>query len=67
MEAVTDLRYGAWWRGTDAETGEIADICFTWGPLDEDHGKANQVWNGHPYILQEEWSNAARRCVQEGP
>jgi hypothetical protein len=66
MEAVTDLNYRAWWRD-EAQTGEIADICFTWQPLDEDGGKANQVWNGHYYILQEEWSNAAKGCVQEGP
>ena len=66
MEAVTDLRYSAWWDG-DAQTGEIADICFTWAPLDEDGHKANQVWNGHYYIVQEEWSNASGGCVQEGP
>jgi hypothetical protein len=67
MEAVTDPSYRAWWRGPDSETGEIADICFIWDPLDEDGGKANQLWNGHAYILQDEWSNAARGCVQEGP
>ncbi len=67
MEAVTDLRYGAWWRGPEAQSGEIADICFQWAPLDEDGGKANQLWNGHYYIVQEEWSNRARACVQEGP
>src|SRR6266480_6252597 len=65
MEAVTDLSYRAWWVG-DSNTGEIADICFTWAPLDEDGGKANQLWNGHYYILQQEYSNAAGGCVQEG-
>jgi hypothetical protein len=66
MEAVTDPTYRGWWTG-DQNTGEIADICYTWGTLDEDGGKANQVWNGHYYVLQEEWSNVAGGCVQEGP
>jgi hypothetical protein len=67
MEAVTDPQYRSWFRGDVAQDGEIADICFLWGTLDEDGGHANQAWNGHYYILQEEWSNAVKGCVQDGP
>jgi hypothetical protein len=29
-------------------------------------GKYNQTINGHHYLLQEEWSNATKSCVQRG-
>ena len=66
MESVTDPTYRGWWTG-DRNAGEIADLCYTWGPLDEDGGKANQRWNGHYYVLQEEWSNHNGGCAARAP
>jgi hypothetical protein len=66
MEAVTDPFYDAWYQGSIG--GEIGDLCiFNFGPLDEANGQANQRWNGHYYLVQQEWSNRQGRCVQDGP
>jgi hypothetical protein len=65
IEAVTDPDLNAWY---DSSGAEIGDKCaWNFGPLNFDNGKANQSWNGHFYILQQEWSNAAPGCVQFGP
>jgi len=65
MEAVTDPHLNAWYDPSGAENG---DLCaWNFGAMDADGGKANQVWNGHFYILQMEWSNKQSKCVQDGP
>ena len=63
MEAVTDPTPGSGWTSPQ---GEIGDKCvWLFGPLGY-NGVANQKWNGHYYVLQEEWSNKYAGCVQ-GP
>jgi hypothetical protein len=65
IEAVTDPNLDAWY---DSSGSEIGDKCaWNFGPLGFDNGNANQSWNGHFYILQQEWSNARTGCVQSGP
>ena len=62
METVTDPSVGdgryAW---TDSSGQEIGDKCnFTFGPTDA--SGADLHANGHPYIVQSEWSNRAAGC-----
>jgi hypothetical protein len=65
MEAVTDPYPFTGWNGS---SGEIGDICaYNYGPLNFDGGLANESWNGHFYVLQQEWSNQSNKCVQSGP
>ena len=63
-EAVTDPWGNAWFNGSDEE---IADLCaWTFGsPLGTANGQPyNQLINGHPYSLQQEYSNDGSTCVQ---
>ena len=62
METVTDPSVGdsnyAW---IDSSGSEIGDKCnFTFGPTDA--SGADLVANGHPYIVQQEWSNKLAAC-----
>jgi len=69
METVTDELGSAWF---DSRGAEIGDKCnFNFDSVTLDGGLANQVWNNHFYIVQQEWDNAAiggaGGCVQTGP
>ena len=69
METVTDELGSAWF---DSRGAEIGDKCnFNFGAVTLDGGLANQEWNTHFYIVQQEWDNAANSgaggCVQSGP
>jgi hypothetical protein len=62
METVTDPSVGnsnyAW---IDASGSEIGDKCnFTFGSTDA--AGADLYANGHPYIVQQEWSNRISGC-----
>lgn len=62
FESLTDPYGNAWTAG---ESDEIADKCAAAaGPRRPDHGDV--VLHGHSYLLQEEWSNEAGRCVLTG-
>jgi hypothetical protein len=66
MEAVTDPKLNAWRGGSGG--AEIGDKCaYNYGPITLDGGKANEKWNGHFYVVQQEWDNHTTGCVQEGP
>jgi hypothetical protein len=59
METVTDPLGTGW----TSPQGEIGDKCvWFFGPLR--FGNANEHWNGHYYVLQEEWSNNFGNCTQ---
>ncbi len=63
MEAATDPLINAW---TDSQGQEIGDKCaYNYGSTNSDG--SNEVWNGNPYIVQQEWDNAQGGCVQTGP
>ncbi len=65
IEAATDPMLNAWY---DSSGQEIGDLCaYNFGTLDEDGGLANQKWNGHFYLLQQEWNNKVSGCSQDGP
>jgi hypothetical protein len=63
-EAITDPWGDAW---LDSSGEEIADICaWNYGsPLGATaNGQYNQLINGHPYALQQEYSNDGSVCRQ---
>lgn len=65
-EAATDPELDAWWDSANGE--EIGDLCaYTYGTLSWDSAKANEMWNGHYYVLQREYDNHVAACVQVGP
>lgn len=58
IEAATDPLLNAW---LDSSGQEIGDKCdFVFGPRDAQGGDVN--FNGHDYILQEEWDNNTSSC-----
>ncbi len=66
MEAATDPSVGSGWTDTAPKPKEIGDRCAWWfGPYPYafDSGNANLLVNGHPYLVQEEWSNARQACT----
>jgi hypothetical protein len=64
MEATTDPGYGgdAWFDSTGQENGD--KCAYDYGALSLDNGLANEQWNGHYYVVQQEWSNAIGGCTQ---
>lgn len=65
IEAATDP-VGNGWFGPGGFSDEIGDKCVgVYGPLNEDG--ADVSYNGHPYVVQEEWDNTAHGCVLSGP
>jgi Phosphate-induced protein 1 conserved region len=64
-EAITDPLLDAWYSSTGAEIG---DLCaWKFGSNAWDSNNANQMWNGHYYELQLEYSNHVNDCVLVGP
>jgi uncharacterized repeat protein (TIGR01451 family) len=62
-EAETDPHPNATWTGS---LGEIGDGCnFIYTPR-SDIG-ADVYLNGHPYVMQELWSNAVHTCAMDLP
>jgi hypothetical protein len=65
-EAITDPLGNAWFDRLGQENGD--KCAWTFGtPLGSTPaGAYNQVINGHPYYLQQEWSNLSGGCVLTG-
>jgi len=64
-ESITDPLINAWYT---AQGNEIGDLCaYNYGTPTWDLGNANEVWNGDPYLLQQEFDNHLSGCVQVGP
>jgi len=64
-ESVTDPLLNAWYT---SQGNEIGDLCaYNYGTNGYDGSLANQSWNGHFYLLQQEFDNHAGGCVQIGP
>jgi len=63
FEAVSDPYVDGW----SGNGGEMADKC----PLPPDtidpKTDSNVTWNGHHYLLQEEYDNHQHGCVLQGP
>lgn len=59
FEAISDPAFNGWYNG-DLEH-EVADQClWKFGPLASDG--SDVVVDGHPYLVQEMWSNSAGGC-----
>jgi uncharacterized repeat protein (TIGR01451 family) len=66
IEAETDPHPNDTWTNSDPNVGEIGDACnFNYAPRD-DTG-ADVYMNGHGYIMQQEYSNAAHTCAVDLP
>ena len=64
-EAITDPELNGW---HNSQGNEIGDLCeYNYGTNTWDSGKANQMWNGRFYELQQEFDNHVSACVQLGP
>ncbi len=64
IEAVTDPLINAWY---DSNQYEIGDKCaWNFGSVSLNGGTANVEWNGHYYLVQQEWSNARKGCTLQG-
>jgi hypothetical protein len=65
-EAITDPTARDGWFTSAGY--EIGDLCaYVYGSNTWDGGLANEMWNGHFYLLQTEWDNHLNGCVQVGP
>jgi hypothetical protein len=63
IEAATDPNPSSGW--VDSSGQEIGDKCaWTFGPRGSDGSDVN--FNGDPYLLQQEWSNAISGCAISG-
>ena len=62
FEGVTDPDgFSGWYyKDTDHEIGDECDFVFGRGV---NSSGANEILNGHPYIVQREWSDAASGCA----
>ena len=65
MEAITDPNGNAWYDAAGYENGD--KCAWTFGSMPYANGTANQSLHGHYYVMQQEWSNAASRCVSTYP
>jgi uncharacterized repeat protein (TIGR01451 family) len=63
IEAVTDPHPNDTWTDPDKNTGgEIGDKCnFNYAP--ENSIGADVYLHGHPYLVQQQWSNAVHTCA----
>jgi hypothetical protein len=59
METVTDPLLNAWYDATGAEIGD--KCAYTYGSTGSNG--ADITINGHPYIVQEEFSNSSLSCA----
>jgi hypothetical protein len=65
-EAITDPLGNAWYDRKGYENGDKCAWNFGTALGSTATGRYNQLINGNPYYLQQEWSNASSRCVLTG-
>jgi hypothetical protein len=65
-EAITDPQGSAWYDLTGYENGDKCAWDFGTAIGSTSSGAYNQLIGGHPYELQQEWSNASNGCVLTG-
>ncbi|MGE5223744.1 MAG: hypothetical protein ACM3PY_15000 [Omnitrophica WOR_2 bacterium] len=65
-EMITDLQNSAWHDSADRQDGDKCVWNFGTGLGSTANGQYNQLINGNPYYLQQEWSNRSSKCVLQG-
>jgi hypothetical protein len=65
-ETMTDPNGNAWFDAAGYENGDKCAWYFGTAIGSTAYGAYNQLINGHPYELQQEYSNATRKCVLTG-
>jgi len=65
-ETITDPLGNAWYDRRGAEDGDKCAWNFGTSLGSTGNGSYNQLINGHPYYLQQEWSNQTSGCVLTG-
>jgi len=65
-EDITDPTQGGWWDASGQENGDKCAYNYGYRVGSTADGDYNQVINGHPYLLQREWSNTLNGCYQNG-
>ena len=63
-ETMTDPLGNAWFDSNGNENGDKCAFDFGAAVGSTSSGRYNQVINGHPYWLQQEWSNRKHGCAQ---
>jgi uncharacterized repeat protein (TIGR01451 family) len=62
FEAVTDPHLNKTWSDANGGSGEIGDKC-AYNPSPRNDDGADLYLQGHPYVVQQEWSNAVHTCA----
>jgi hypothetical protein len=65
-ETITDEQGNAWYDAAGYENGDKCAWKFGSSIGSTSFGSFNQSINGHPYELQQEYSNASKGCVLRG-
>jgi hypothetical protein len=65
-EAITDEQGSAWYDLAGYENGDKCAWNFGAAIGATTYGSYNQLINGHPYMLQQEYSNNRKNCVLTG-
>jgi hypothetical protein len=65
-ETITDPNGNAWYDRAGYENGDKCAWYFGTAIGSTAYGAYNQLINGHPYELQEEYSNRDRACILTG-
>lgn len=65
-ETITDPNGNAWYDRAGYENGDKCAWYFGSAIGSTSYGQYNQLINGHPYELQEEYSNARKACILTG-
>ena len=55
-ESITDPLGDAWYDSSGYENGD--ECAYFYGNVPYNGGTANELWDGKPFILQTEYSNA---------
>jgi hypothetical protein len=62
-ETITDEQLNAWYDRRGSEIGDKCAWNFGTALGGTNGAKYNQIINGHPYYMQQEWSNQNSACV----
>jgi hypothetical protein len=65
-EMITDFQNDSWHDSADQQDGDKCAWNFGTALGSTGSGQYNQLIHGHPYYLQQEWSNKSSGCVLQG-